>query len=101
VPPSDLTRRSHRRPASAQISFLTDDSGVDSVARLRSLLRKAPAPCATGRLSTSSRELVAEPLAPAAQIAPLVREGMLEEFLAGEVLEIRVMDPALADALVG
>jgi hypothetical protein len=46
-------------------------------------------------------QLVAEPLAPAAQIAALVREGMLEELLAGEVLEIRVMDPALAHSLVG
>ena len=46
-------------------------------------------------------QLVAEPLAPVAQIAPLVREGMLEELLAGEVLEIRVMDPALAHPLVG
>jgi hypothetical protein len=46
-------------------------------------------------------QLVAEPLAPVAQVRTLVRERMLEELFAGEVLEIRVMDPALADPLIG
>ena len=46
-------------------------------------------------------ELVAQPLAPMAEVGALVREGVLEELLAGEVLEVRVVDPALADALVG
>ena len=36
-----------------------------------------------------------------AQVRALVRELVLEELLPGEVLEIRVIDPALADALVG
>ncbi len=36
-----------------------------------------------------------------AQVAALVREGMLEELLAGEILEIRVMDPTLAHTLIG
>ena len=52
-------------------------------------------------LGQQQLQLVAEPLAPVAQIAALVREGMLEELLAGEILEIRVMDPALAYTLVG
>ena len=46
-------------------------------------------------------ELVAEPLAPVAQVRALVRECMLEKLLPGEVLEIRVVDPALADLFVG
>lgn len=45
-------------------------------------------------------QLVTEPLAPMAQIRALVRKLMLEELLTGEVLKIRVMDPALADAFV-
>jgi hypothetical protein len=45
--------------------------------------------------------LVAEPLPPMAQVGALVRELVLEELLAGEVLEIRVMDPAVACAFVG
>jgi hypothetical protein len=36
-----------------------------------------------------------------AQIRAFVRELVLEELLTGEVLEIRVVDPAFADALVG
>ena len=35
-----------------------------------------------------------------AQVASLVREGVLEELFAGEELEIWVMDPALAYPLV-
>src|SRR5262245_51971487 len=46
-------------------------------------------------------QLVAEPLAPMAQVRTLVRESVLEELFAGEELEIRVMDPALAHALIG
>ena len=46
-------------------------------------------------------KLVAQPLAPMAQVRAFVRELVLEELLPGEVLKIRVMDPALADALVG
>jgi hypothetical protein len=30
-----------------------------------------------------------------------VREGVLEELLAGEVLETRVVDPTLADLFIG
>ena len=30
-----------------------------------------------------------------------MREGVLEELLAGEVLKVRIIDPALADAFVG
>ena len=46
-------------------------------------------------------ELVAEALAPMAQVRALVREFVLEELRAGEVLEIRVIDPALAHAFIG
>ena len=46
-------------------------------------------------------KLVTQPLAPMAQVRALVRERVLEELFPGEVLEIRIVDPALADALVG
>src|SRR5271170_6282574 len=36
-----------------------------------------------------------------AQVRALVREGVLEELFAGEELEIRVVDPALAHPLIG
>ena len=36
-----------------------------------------------------------------AQVRALVREGVLEELFAGEVLEIRIIDPALAHPFVG
>ena len=52
-------------------------------------------------LGQQQLQLVAEPLAPMAQVRALVRELVLEELLAGEVLEIRVIDPALAHAFVG
>jgi hypothetical protein len=51
-------------------------------------------------LSEQQFELVAKPLPPMAQIRALVRELVLEELLAGEVLEIRVVDPALAHTFV-
>ena len=51
--------------------------------------------------SEQKLQLVAEPLAPMAQVRALVREGVLEKLLPGEVLEIGVVDPALAQLLVG
>ncbi len=45
-------------------------------------------------------QLVTQPLAPVAQIRALVRKLVLKELLPAEVLEIGVMDPALADAFV-
>jgi hypothetical protein len=36
-----------------------------------------------------------------APVRTLVREGVLEELCAGEELEIRVVDPALAHRLIG
>jgi hypothetical protein len=41
---------------------------------------------------------VVEPLAPVGQIRALVR--MSEELFPGEVLEIRIIDPALANAFI-
>ncbi len=52
-------------------------------------------------LSQQKFQLVAEPLAPMAQIGALMREFVLEELRAGEVLEVRVVDPALAHPIVG
>jgi hypothetical protein len=45
-------------------------------------------------------QLVTQPFAPVAQIRAFVRKLVLKELLPGEMLEIRVMDPALADAFV-
>ena len=41
-------------------------------------------------------QLVAEALPPVAQVRALMQEAVLEELLAGEVLEVRIIDPALA-----
>jgi len=57
--------------------------------------------CHAQALGQQQLQFAAQPLAPMAQVRALVRELMLEELLAGEILEIRVMDPALAHALVG
>jgi hypothetical protein len=46
-------------------------------------------------LSQEELELAAEPLPPMAQVGALVREFVLKKLRAGEVLEIRVIDPAL------
>src|ERR1044072_9210224 len=66
---------------------------VSTVTRLRSLVRSAPASCANGQ---QKLELVAKALPPMAQVGAFVRERMLEELLASEVLEVWVVDPALA-----
>ena len=58
------------------------------------LMREAQA------LGEQKGKLVAEPLAPVRQVRALMREGVLEELLPGEVLEIGVVDPALAHLFV-
>src|SRR4029453_4096415 len=52
-------------------------------------------------LGQQKLEPLAEALPPMAQVEALVREGVLEELLAGEVLEIGVIDPTLTHLLVG
>ena len=52
-------------------------------------------------LGQQQLQFVAQPLAPVAEIRTLVRKLMLEELFPGEILEIRVMHPALTNALVG
>ena len=44
--------------------------------------------------------LIAHPLAPMAEVRAFVRELMLKEPFPGEVLEIRIMHPTLAHALI-
>jgi hypothetical protein len=51
-------------------------------------------------LGQQQLQLVAEPVAPMAQVRALVREDMLEELRPGEVLEIGVVDPALAHLFI-
>jgi hypothetical protein len=57
----------------------------------RQIHRSAPLSCATRKLSATRSSSLA--LAPMAQVRALVRKLMVEEFLAGELLEIRVIDP--------
>jgi hypothetical protein len=71
---------------------------VSTVTRLRSLLRRAPHPQALGQ---QQFQFVAEPLPPMAQVGAFVRELVLEKLLAGEELEIGVIDPALAHGFIG
>jgi len=52
-------------------------------------------------LGEQQLQLVAQPLPPMAQVRALMRERVLEKLLAGEVLEIRVVDPAVAHRFVG
>jgi hypothetical protein len=52
-------------------------------------------------LSQEELELAGEPLPPMAQVRALVREFVLKKFLAGEMLEVRVMNSALTHAFVG
>jgi hypothetical protein len=52
-------------------------------------------------LGQEKLQLVAEPLAPVAQVRTLVWKLVLEELFAGEVLEIRIIDPALAHGFIG
>src|SRR5262245_16880067 len=57
--------------------------------------------CHPQALGQQKLELGAEPLTPMAQDGALVRKAVLEELLASEVLEIGVIDPALAHLFVG
>ena len=52
-------------------------------------------------LGQKQLQLVAEALPPVAQVRALVWELVLEELFPGEVLEIRIVDPALAHAFIG
>lgn len=52
-------------------------------------------------LSQQQLQFIAQALAPVAEVRALVWELVLEELFPGEVLEIRIMDPARAHALVG
>ena len=52
-------------------------------------------------LGQKQLQLVAETLPPVAQVRALMGEAVLEELLPGEVLEIWIIDPALAHAFVG
>ena len=55
----------------------------------------------TQALGQQQLQLAPEALPSMAQVGALVREGVLEELLAGEVLEIGVIDPTLTHLLVG
>lgn len=62
--------------------------------------QRASLMCHPQALGQQHFQLIAEPFAPMAQVRALVREGMLEDFFAGEELKIRVVNPALAHALI-
>ena len=50
-------------------------------------------------LGQQQLQLVAQALPPMAEIRALMRELVLEKLLAGEVLEVRIIDPAIAHGL--
>src|SRR5476651_2737002 len=64
---------------------------------------RAPGGGVTGLSKTASERAlrVAQALVPMAEVRAFVRELVLEELVAGEVLEVWIVDPALADAFVG
>jgi hypothetical protein len=57
--------------------------------------------CYPQALGQQQLQLVTEPRAPMAEVRALVRKGMLEELLPSEVLELRVIDSALAHRFIG
>src|ERR1019366_8271869 len=69
----------------------------------RQILRaqRAALVCDPQALGQQQLQSIAQPLAPVAEVRALVWELMLEELFPGKVLEIRIMDPALAYAFVG
>lgn len=79
-------------PAALALQLRADDPLEVLRAQRARLMRHPQA------LGEQKVQLVAEPLAPVAQVRALVREGVLEKLLPGEVLEIGVVDPALAES---
>lgn len=75
---------------------------VSTVTQAKSLPRKgAGLVYQPQTLGQQQFEFVAELIAPVAQAASLLWKAMLEELLACKVLEIPVVDPALAHRLIG
>ena len=73
---------------------------VSTVTRLRSPVRSAPVSSPPRAFGEQEFQLAAEPLSPMAEVGTLVREFVLEKLKPGELLEIRIVDPALADLLI-
>jgi hypothetical protein len=75
---------------------------VSTITRLKSEGLAAPVRVAVARLSwiSAGQLLLAHPLAPAGQRRAIERCLVLEELLAVKQLEIRVLDPALAQGFV-
>ena len=74
--------------------------GVDGDARQIARAQRSAVVRHAQTLGQQQLEFVAQSLAPVAQPRTLVREGVLEELLAGKELEVRVLDPPLAHLLV-
>jgi hypothetical protein len=100
-PPEPDDRRMQELGVGREGDRLRLDGGVHSDALEVLRAQRARVMRHAQALGQKQFELVAEPLAPVAQVRALMREGVLEKLLAGEVLEIRVVDPALADLFVG
>ena len=75
--------------------------GVDRDPRQVSGAQRAALMSHPQALGQQQVELVAQSPAPVAEVGALVREDVLEELFTGEVLEVRIVDPALADTFVG
>jgi hypothetical protein len=74
--------------------------GVDGDPRQVPGAQRAAVVCHPQALGQQQLELVAQARAPMAEVGTFVRERVLEERLAGEVLEVRIVDPALTHAFV-
>src|SRR5262245_26165484 len=74
---------------------------VSTVTRAKSFVRSAALSCATRRLSARRSSSLSPRRLRQAQVRALVRKLVLEELLSGEVLEVWIIDPALAHAFVG
>ena len=94
-PVEPLDRRVQQLGVGREGDVLGLHRGVDRDPRQVAGAQRAGAVRHPQALGQQQIQLVAEPLPPVAQVRALVREGVLEELLAGEVLEVRIVDPAL------
>ena len=96
-----LDRRMQQLGVGREADVLGLHRGVDCDPRQILRPQRAARVCDPQALGQQQLQLVAQPLPPVAEIRAFVRELMLEELFPGEILKIRVMDPALAHAFVG
>src|SRR5262245_24486081 len=95
-----LDRRMHELGVGRERDVLGLNGRVDSDPREVSPPQGATVMVYPQALGQQQLELIAQPLAPMAEPRALMREGVLEELLAGEVLEVWAVGPARTYLLV-